>query len=112
MTMAKKSPHELYGERVKRTLDAAAMQVPDRVPVFGPYQKYPYQFAGVTFQQAMNGLCLRMACAAGLTSAIVNPHSGPVVMALPAADVLLGRDRRALGFLKAYRARAKEKTGP
>ncbi len=61
--MAKKSPQELYDERVKRTLDAAAMRVPDRVPVFGPYQKYPYAFAGVTLQQAMNDYaCARMAC--------------------------------------------------
>jgi hypothetical protein len=31
----------------------------------------------------------------------------PVVLALQAADVLLGRDRRAMGFLMAYRARRK-----
>jgi hypothetical protein len=49
-----KSPDELYQERIKRVLDAAALKVPDRVPVFGPYQKYPYTFGGITFKEAMN----------------------------------------------------------
>jgi hypothetical protein len=52
--MAEKSPQELYDERLKRVLDAATLQVPDRVPVFGPFQKYPYAFAGITFKEAMN----------------------------------------------------------
>ena len=61
--MATKSPQQLYDERVKRTLDAAACRVPDRVPIFGPYQKYPYSFAGVTFKQAMNDYAVaREAC--------------------------------------------------
>ena len=61
--MAKKTPQELYDERIARVKDAAALRVPDRVPVFGPYQKYPYAFAGVTFQQAMNDYaCARAAC--------------------------------------------------
>jgi hypothetical protein len=61
--MATKSPQELYDERVKRTLDAAAGRVPDRVPVFGPYQKYPYSFAGLTFKEAMNDYAAaRAAC--------------------------------------------------
>lgn len=49
-----KSPEELYQERVKRVLDTAALRIPDRVPVFGPYQKYPYTFGGITFREAMN----------------------------------------------------------
>jgi len=52
--MTEKSLQELYDERVKRVLDAAALRIPDRVPVFGPYQKYPYTFAGITFKEAMN----------------------------------------------------------
>jgi 5-methyltetrahydrofolate--homocysteine methyltransferase len=52
---------------------------------------------------------IAMACTAGLTCAIVNPHMAPVVDALRAADVLLGHDRRAMSFLRAYRARMKEK---
>lgn len=61
--MSKKSPAEMYAERVKRVLDVAALRVPDRVPVFGPYQLYPYTFAGVSFKDAMNDYALaRQAC--------------------------------------------------
>ena len=61
--MSEKSPAELYAERVKRVLDVAALRVPDRVPVFGPYQLYPYTFAGVSFKDAMNDYGLaREAC--------------------------------------------------
>jgi hypothetical protein len=51
---AEKSPQELYKERLQRALDVAALRVPDRIPVFGPYQLYPYKFAGVTLKEAMN----------------------------------------------------------
>jgi len=44
--MSEKSPAELYAERVKRVLDVAALRVPDRVPVFGPYQLYPILLPG------------------------------------------------------------------
>ena len=61
--MSEKSPQELYDSRLKRVLDAATLKVPDRVPVFGPYQKYPYAFAGVTFKQALDDYALaREAC--------------------------------------------------
>jgi hypothetical protein len=61
--MTEKSPQELHAERLKRALDAATLQVPDRVPVFGPFQKYPYSFAGVTFKEAMNDYAVaREAC--------------------------------------------------
>ena len=61
--MSEKSPQELYDSRLKRVLDAATLKVPDRVPVFGPYQKYPYAFAGVTFKEALNDYALaREAC--------------------------------------------------
>jgi 5-methyltetrahydrofolate--homocysteine methyltransferase len=64
---------------------------------------------GLPDRALLNATFLAMACAAGLTSAIVNPHSQPVVDALRAADVLLGRDRRAAGFLRAWRAQEKER---
>ena len=64
---------------------------------------------GLPDRPLLNATFIAMACAAGLTCAIINHHMRPVVEALQAADVLLGRDRRALGFLKAYRARMKEK---
>jgi hypothetical protein len=44
---AQRSPEELYQERLQRALDVAALRIPDRIPVFGPYQQYPYRFAGV-----------------------------------------------------------------
>jgi 5-methyltetrahydrofolate--homocysteine methyltransferase len=64
---------------------------------------------GLPERPLLNATFIAMACAAGLTCAIINPHMEPVSQALKAADVLLGRDRRALGFLRAYRARMKEK---
>jgi 5-methyltetrahydrofolate--homocysteine methyltransferase len=66
---------------------------------------------GLPERPLLNATFISMACAAGLTCAIVNPHSTPVVLALQAADVLLGRDRRAMSFLRSYRARSKEKAG-
>jgi 5-methyltetrahydrofolate--homocysteine methyltransferase len=66
---------------------------------------------GLPDRGLLNATFLAMACAAGLTSAIVNPHSTAVVDAIRASDVLLGRDRRAAGFLRAWRAREKEKAG-
>lgn len=61
--MTGKSPEELYAERVKRVQDVVALRIPDRVPVFGPYQLYPYTFAGVSFKDAMNDYALaREAC--------------------------------------------------
>jgi Uroporphyrinogen decarboxylase (URO-D) len=56
--MAEMSPEERYAASIKRALDVAALRIPDRVPVFGPYQKYPYAFAGVTFKDAMNDYAL------------------------------------------------------
>jgi hypothetical protein len=61
--MSEKSPQELYAERVKRVKDVAALRIPDRIPVFGPHQLYPYTFAGVKFVDAMNDYALaREAC--------------------------------------------------
>ena len=61
--MSDKSPEVLYNERLQRLKDAAAGKVPDRVPVFGPFQKYPYNFGGITLQQAMNDYpAARAAC--------------------------------------------------
>jgi 5-methyltetrahydrofolate--homocysteine methyltransferase len=67
---------------------------------------------GLPERPLLNATFIAMACASGLTCAIINPHMAPVVQALRAADVLLGRDRRAGAFLRAYRARMKEKEGP
>jgi hypothetical protein len=82
--MAQKSPQQLYDERLKRVLDAAACRVPDRVPVFGPYQKYPYNFAGITLQTAMNDFAAaRAACHKFLDYFQPDVDFGPV-LAYPA----------------------------
>jgi hypothetical protein len=61
--MTEKSSEQLYNERLARVLAAATCQQPDRIPVFGPFQKYPYQFAGVILKDAMNDYALaREAC--------------------------------------------------
>ncbi len=49
-----KSPEELYQERAQRILDVVQLKVPDRVPIFGPYEAFPYYWAGVTLKEAMN----------------------------------------------------------
>jgi 5-methyltetrahydrofolate--homocysteine methyltransferase len=67
---------------------------------------------GLPERPLLNATFVAMASAAGLTCAIVNPDSTQVIRALLAADVLLGRDRRALGFLRDYRARLARKTEP
>jgi len=60
---ANKSVEQLYAERLTRVKAAAACEPCDQVPVFGPFQKYPYQFAGVSFKDAMNDYALaRDAC--------------------------------------------------
>lgn len=66
---------------------------------------------GLPDRAILNATFVSMACAAGLTCAIVNPHSRPLASALSASDVLLGRDRRALGFLRSYRARKAAEAG-
>jgi 5-methyltetrahydrofolate--homocysteine methyltransferase len=62
---------------------------------------------GLPERPLLNATFIAMAAAAGLTCAIINPHSTPVMEALLAADVLLGRDRRSMGFLRYYRAHKK-----
>ncbi|HUI69215.1 MAG TPA: dihydropteroate synthase [Spirochaetia bacterium] len=63
---------------------------------------------GLPERAVLNAAFISMACAAGLTCAIVNPLSRPVVSAILASDVLLGRDRRSRNFLRDYRARLRE----
>jgi 5-methyltetrahydrofolate--homocysteine methyltransferase len=65
---------------------------------------------GLPERALLNATFISMACAAGLTCAIVNPHSPRVVMALEASDVLLGRDKRSRNFLRSYRARRNAST--
>jgi 5-methyltetrahydrofolate--homocysteine methyltransferase len=50
---------------------------------------------GLPERGLFNAAFIAMAAAAGMTCAIVNPHSKPVLEAILASDVLLGRDARA-----------------
>ena len=52
--MMAKTPEKLYQERIKRILDVVALKEPDRVPIFGPYEAFPYYYYGVTLKEAMN----------------------------------------------------------
>lgn len=54
MASEEKSPEVMYQERVKRVLDVVQLKTPDRVPILGPYQAFPYYWAGVTIKEAMN----------------------------------------------------------
>jgi hypothetical protein len=77
--MTNLSPEVVYAERLKRVLDAATLKVPDRVPVFGPFQKYPYSFGGITFEQAMNDYALaRAACHKFLDTFQPDADFGPI----------------------------------
>lgn len=58
---------------------------------------------GLPNRARINAAFIAMAAAAGLTCAIINPHSKTVREAILAADVLLKRDKRAMRFLKYYR---------
>ena len=52
-----------YAARLARVRDVIALRTPDRVPVFGPYQKYVYTHAGLTMREAMNDYAAaRAAC--------------------------------------------------
>ena len=62
---------------------------------------------GLPERSTFNAAFVAMAAAAGMTCALINPLSKPVLEALLAADVLLGRDKQAQNFLKYYRARKK-----
>ena len=62
---------------------------------------------GLPERGLFNAAFIAMAAAAGMTCAIVNPHSKLVLDAILASDVLLGRDARARNFLKYYRTQKK-----
>ena len=48
-----KSPRELYDERIKRVKDAIALNIPDRVPIVSPVQKFVYYYSKVTMKEVM-----------------------------------------------------------
>jgi 5-methyltetrahydrofolate--homocysteine methyltransferase len=58
---------------------------------------------GLPNREGINGAFLPMAIASGLTSAITNPLLPNVKRAVMAADVLMGNDRDASRWIRAYR---------
>ena len=89
--MSEITPQELFDQRLARVLAAATCQQPDRIPVFGPFQKFPYQFAGVTFKQAMNDYALaRQACHQFLDYYQPEVDFGPILAYPAKAMDLLG----------------------
>jgi len=47
-----KTPEELLEERKKRVLDAIALKVPDRVPIFLPISAFGTKYGGITMKEA------------------------------------------------------------
>lgn len=89
--MAAKSPKELYDERLRRVRDTIALKRADRVPAFGPYQKYPYAFAGVTMRKAMEDYAAaRAACHAFLDYFQPDLDFGPILAYPAKAMEILG----------------------
>lgn len=58
---------------------------------------------GLPHREGINGAFLAMAIASGLTSAITNPIAEGVRHAVMAADVLMGNDRDASRWIRAFR---------
>ena len=58
---------------------------------------------GLPNREGINGAFLSMAIASGLTSAITNPIAEGVKHAVMAADVLMGNDRDAARWIRAFR---------
>jgi len=51
-----KSAEELYEERLKRSLDAMQLKLPDTVPVIPIIQAFPMYYAGITIQESMEDI--------------------------------------------------------
>ena len=81
---ADKSPEQLYRERVRRVLDVVALKTPDRIPIFGPYELFVYDHAGVSLKDAMNDYALaRRACHKFVDDFAPDMDFGPI-LAYPA----------------------------
>ena len=85
------SAGRLYDERVRRVLDVVQLRRPDRVPVFGPIQAFPYYWAGVTIKDAMNDYPLaRQVCHRFVDEFQPDLDFGPIFMYPAKAMEILG----------------------
>lgn len=63
---------------------------------------------GMPDRPAINATFLAMAILAGLTCPITNPLEEEIVLAVQAADLVMGRDEFGMNWIKSYRSRLKE----
>ena len=63
---------------------------------------------GMPDRPAINATFLAMAILAGLTCPITNPLEEEVILAVQAADLVMGRDEFGMNWIKSYRSRLKE----
>ena len=62
---------------------------------------------GMPDRTAINATFLAMAILAGLTCPITNPLEEEVILAIQAADLVMGRDEYGMNWIKTYRSRLK-----
>ena len=63
---------------------------------------------GMPDRAAINATFLAMAILAGLTCPITNPLEEEIILAVQAADLVMGRDEFGMNWIKTYRSRLKE----
>ncbi|NOQ38767.1 MAG: pterin-binding protein [Anaerolineales bacterium] len=63
---------------------------------------------GMPDRPAINATFLAMAILAGLTCPITNPLEEEIILAVRAADLVMGRDEFGMNWIKSYRSRLKE----
>lgn len=63
---------------------------------------------GMPDRAAINATFLAMAILAGLTCPITNPLEKEIILAVQAADLVMGRDEFGMNWIKTYRSRLKE----
>ena len=63
---------------------------------------------GMPDRPAINAIFLAMAILAGLTCPITNPLEEEIILAVQAADLVMGRDEFGMNWIKSYRSRLKE----
>ena len=63
---------------------------------------------GIPDRPAINATFLAMAILAGLTCPITNPLEEEIILAVQAADLVMGRDEFGMNWIKSYRSRLKE----
>jgi 5-methyltetrahydrofolate--homocysteine methyltransferase len=63
---------------------------------------------GMPDRTAINATFLAMAIQAGLTCPITNPLEEEILVAIQAANLVMGRDEYGMNWIQAFRARAKE----